>query len=72
MKQFVVKVKGEDLFFNADEMMGEFVCDTPILLDKEQADDIMKYCPDEIFHFDENRTFSKKDLEIRQVELNVI
>ena len=72
MKHFVVKVKDQDLFFNADEMMGEFICEAPMLLNKFQADDIMKYCPDEIFHLDEDKYFSKKDLEIRQVELNFI
>jgi len=71
MKYLVVKVKNEELFFNADEGMGEFVCNTPMLLDKEQADSIMKYC-DLIYHFDEDRTFSKQDLEVREVELNLI
>lgn len=71
MKHFVVKVKGKDLFFNADEGMGEYVCPTPMLLDKEQADSIMKYCQS-IYHMDDEQVFYKHHLEIREVELKIL
>lgn len=72
MKYLVVKVKGKNLFFNADEGMGEYICDTPMLLDKEQADSIMKYVPDEIWHVDESTSFTKDYLEVKEVELNIL
>lgn len=76
MKYLVVKVKNEDLFFNADEMDGSYVCDTPMLMGKDQADSIMKYC-DELYNYDydssvEMRRFTSDDLEVREVELNLI
>ena len=71
MKYLVVKVKNEDLFFNSDEMEGSYICDTPMLMDKEQADSIIQYC-DELYNYDDNRLFTSDDLEIREVELNLI
>lgn len=70
MEFLVVKVKNHDLFFNADEGMGEYVCETPLLLDKEQADSIMKYCT-EIYSLDGD-TFTNADLEVKTVKLNLI
>lgn len=72
MKYLVVKVKGENLFFNADDAIGDFICDTPMLLDEEQADSIMKYC-DEIYHFEDmDKVYTNGDLEVREVELSII
>lgn len=71
MTYLVVKVKDQDLFFNADEAMGEYVCSTPMLMDQETADSVMKYCQ-EVYHIGENITFSNSDLEIRKVQLNLI
>ena len=71
MKFLVVKVKDKDLYFNADEMEGPYVCDTPMLMGKDQADSIMKYA-DELYNYDTDDQFTKNDLEIREVELNLI
>jgi hypothetical protein len=71
MKHLVVKVKDRDLFFNADEMMGEYVSKTPMLLDKQQVDSIMKYCID-IHNFDTDELFTNDDLEVREVELKLL
>ena len=71
MKYLVVKVKDKDLFFNADEGMGEYVCTTPMLLDKEQADSIMKYCK-EVYHIDSEEVFTNDQLEIKEVELKIL
>jgi hypothetical protein len=71
MKYLVIKVKDKDLFFNADEAMGEYVCSTPMLLDKDQADSIMKYCPYKIWTYgDENEWVNKDQLEVKEVTLN--
>jgi hypothetical protein len=71
MKYLVIKVKDKDLFFNADEAMGEYVCSTPMLLDKDQADSIMKYCPDKIWTYgDEDEWVNKDQLEVKEVTLN--
>lgn len=83
MKYLVIKVKDKDLFFNADEAMGEYVCSTPMLLDKEQADSIMKYSPDKIWNYNagslnhsnsqtnEDEYVSKNQLEVKEVILNI-
>ena len=81
MKYLVIKVKDKDLFFNADEAMGEYVCSTPMLLAKDQADSIMKYCPDKIWNYNagslnhsnqtsEDEYVSKNQLEVKEVTLN--
>jgi len=78
MKYLVIKVKDKDLFFNADEAMGEYVCSTPMLLDKDQADSIMKYCPDKIWNYhdaaigNEDEWVNKDQLEVKEVTLNLI
>lgn len=72
MKYLVVKVKDKDLFFNADEGMGEYVCNTPLLLDKEMADSIMMHCH-EIYHFDDmDEMYTNEQLEVKEVELNIL
>ena len=71
MKFLVVKVKDKDLYFNADEMEGPYVCDTPMLMCKDGADSIMKYC-DELYNYDSDEKFTNNDLEIREVEVNLI
>jgi len=71
MKFLVVKVKDKDLYFNTDEMEGPYVCDTPMLMGKDQADSIMKYC-DELYNYDSDVVFTNNDLEIREVEVNLI
>jgi hypothetical protein len=71
MKYLIVKVKDQELFFNADEGMGEYICSTPMLLDKEQADSIMKYCK-QIFHIDEQQVFYNHQLEVKEVELKIL
>ena len=71
MKFLVVKVKDKNLYFNADEMEGPYVCDTPMLMGKDQVDWIMKYC-DELYNYDSGVVFTNNDLEIREVEVNLI
>ena len=71
MKFLVVKVKDKDLYFNSDEMEGTYVCDTPMLIGKDKADSIMKYC-DELYNYDSDVVFTNNDLEIREVEVNLI
>lgn len=72
MKYLVVKVKDKDLFFNADEAMGEYICSTPMLLDKDQADSIMRYCPSKIWLYgdSEDEWINKDQLEVKEVTLN--
>lgn len=71
MRFFVVKVKDRDLFFNADEMIGEYVCDTPMLLDKEGVESIMKYC-DRVHHMDNDEVFYNHHLEVREAQLTIL
>ena len=70
MEYLVVKVKNRNLFFNADEGMGDYVCETPMLLDKEQADSIIKYAID-IYSIDGEK-FTNADLEVKSVKLELI
>ena len=52
-------------------MMGEFICNKPLLLDKEQADSIMLHCH-EIYHIDNmDEIYTNDQLEIKEVELNI-
>ena len=71
MKFLIVKVKDKDLYFNADEMEGAYVCNTPMLMDKEQADSIMEYAI-ELYNYDTDEQFTNDQLEIREVELNIL
>jgi hypothetical protein len=71
MKFLIVKVKDRDLYFNADEMEGPYVCSTPMLMDKDVADSIMKYTI-ELYNYDTDEQFTNNDLEIREVEVNLI
>jgi hypothetical protein len=78
MKYLVVKVKDKDLFFNADEGMGEYVCSIPMLFHKEMEDTIMiqlRKCQfyDEIYHLDNmDEVYTNDQLEIKEVELKVL
>lgn len=69
---YILKIKDRDLFFNADEMIGEYICNIPMLLDLETKNSIVKYCPDKIFSLYNDEEFSKDDLEIKEVELKYI
>jgi len=71
MKFLIVKVKDQDLYFNADEMEGPYVCDTPMLMGKDQADSIMKYA-DELYNYDTDEQFTNDQLEVREVEVNIL
>ena len=71
MKFLIVKVKDKDLYFNADEMEGPYVCDTPMLMGKDQADSIMKYA-DELYNYDTDEQFTNDQLEVREVEVNIL
>jgi hypothetical protein len=71
MKFLIVKVKDRDLYFNADEMEGAYVCSTPMLMDKDVADSIMEYAI-ELYNYDTDEQFTNNDLEIREVEVNLI
>ena len=71
MKFLIVKVKDKDLYFNADEMEGAYVCDTPMLMNKEQADSIMEYAI-ELYNYDTDEQFTNDQLEVREVELNIL
>lgn len=78
MDLYVVKVKNEDLFFNADEMVGEYISPLPLVVPKETAYDIMRFAPDEIpieqpfygLKFNsEKKSYSKSDLEIKKIKI---
>jgi hypothetical protein len=71
MKFLIIKVKDNDLYFNADEMEGPYICDTPMLMDKEQADIIMESV-DELYNFDTHEVFTNNQLEVKEVELNIL
>jgi len=78
MKFLIVKVKDRDLYFNADEMEGPYVCSTPMLMDKDVADSIMEYAI-KLYNYDTemlrkklDEQFTNNDLEIREVEVNLI
>jgi hypothetical protein len=51
-------------------MEGPYICGTPMLMDKEQADIIMESI-DELYNFDTNEVFTNNQLEVREVELNI-
>jgi hypothetical protein len=71
MNNYIVKVKNKDLYFNADEMEGPYICNTPMLMDKEQAESVIKYCH-ELYDFDNFDTkYTPEDLEIRQVTVTI-
>lgn len=70
MKYFIIKLKDHDLFFNA-EGIGEYICGTPMLMDKEQADDVMKYS-DIFYDINGVTTYSKDQFEIREVSLQIL
>ena len=59
MKFLIIKVKDNDLYFNADEMEGPYICDTPMLMDKEQ----INRAP----HFEELLTTEEAYLKVAQV-----
>ena len=71
MKFLIVKVKDRDLYFNSDEMEGPYVCNTPMLMDKDVADSIMKYAI-ELYNYDTYEQFTNDQLEVREVELNIL
>jgi hypothetical protein len=71
MNNYIVKVKNKDLYFNADEMEGPYICNTPMLMDKEQAESVIKYCY-ELYDFDNfDNKYTPEDLEIRQVTVTI-
>lgn len=87
MKYLVVKVKDKELYFNADAyiengelvMEGPYVCDTPMLMCEDQVDSIMEYVDEPLaiggftlYNYDTDEQFTKNDLEIREVEVNLI
>ena len=71
MKFLIIKVKDQDLYFNADEMEGPYICDMPMLMDKEQSDSIMGFI-DELYNYDTNEVFTNNQLEVREVELKIL
>ncbi len=71
MKFLIVKVKDKDLYFNADEMEGAYVCDTPMLMNKDQANSIMAYAI-ELYNYDTDEQFTNDQLEVREVEVNIL
>ncbi len=71
MKFLIVKVKDKDLYFNADEVEGAYVCDTPMLMNKEQADSIMEYAI-ELYNYDTDDMYTNDQLEVREVEVNIL
>ena len=70
MEKFVVKIKGKDLFFNADEI-GEYISDSPLLLDSDQAKSIVTYC-EEVWDLDGINKYTNSDLEIRQAKITIL
>ncbi len=52
-------------------MEGPYVCDTPMLMGKDQADSIMKYAI-ELYNYDTDDMFTNDQLEVREVELNIL
>jgi len=71
MKLLIIKVKDQDLYFNADEMEGPHICNIPMLMDKEQSDLIMGFI-DELYNYDTNEVFTNNQLEVREVELKIL
>ena len=71
MKFLIIKVKDQNLYFNADEMEGPYICDMPMLMDKEQSDLIMGFI-DELYNYDTNEVFTNNQLEVREVELKIL
>ena len=72
MNNLIIKVKNKELYFNADEVEGPYVCKTPMLLAKEEADSIMLYC-DELYNYENfNEVYKSEDLEIKTVEIKII
>lgn len=71
MKFLIIKVKDQDLYFNADEMEGPYICDMPMLMNKEQSDSIMGFI-DELYNYDTNEVFTNNQLEVREVELKIL
>jgi hypothetical protein len=79
MDLYVVKIKDKNLFFNADEISGEYISPLPLIVDKKTADRIMLYCPEEIYtnpldieYFKMPKdltTFKREELEIKKIKL---
>lgn len=67
---YVIKVKDKDLYFNADEGMGEVICEIPLIMDKQQADFIISYSYN-IYDIDGQNVYKTNDLEIREVEIKL-
>ena len=67
---YVVKVKDKDLYYNADEGMGDYICDVPLILDKEQAEAVIKYT-DSIFDLDGTTEYLNSDLEVKQMQFTI-
>ena len=71
MKYFIIKLKDHDLFFNTDEGIGEYICDTPMLMDKQQVDAVMKYS-DIFYDIDGVTTYNKDQVEVREASLQIL
>lgn len=71
MSLFVVKVKDKELYFNADEGNGEFVCNTPMVMDETQANDVLKYCS-ELYDIETDDMYHISDMEVREIKLQLI
>ena len=66
----VIKSKGEELFYNFDEIRGRMMFPTPMLMDESKAQSIFNNLS-EILHYDEPRVFTKQDLEICEVNVTL-
>lgn len=71
MNYYIIKLKNQDLFFNHDSHFGDYISDIPILLIKEEADNIIENLhigwikPDN----QEEVNYHKNDFEIKKVSI---
>ena len=70
MEFFVIKVKSEKLFYQADNEIGDYLDTTPALLSESEALLIID-CLDGICDIQTDKAYKYSDLEIKKVELTI-
>lgn len=68
MEFFVLKLKGEDLYFNSDSEIGHFVDKTPILFENEVMVDELFMMDISVYDMD-GKEYSINDFEKKKVTL---
>ena len=75
MSYFIIKAKNKELFYNYDDAIGNFMCDTPALLNKELADIIWEGSTKgyhDVSNETETNIYYKRNIEIKEIELKYI